>query len=150
MRSPAEIRRKTDAFWRNVMRATRLLMVGATVAALAGCVPHFAEVNDSPVILRVDSVAGSSGGTGSTGGSGIGNVLLSDVVTSTGGVFNDNATLTVEALSKNQNGPVLNPLNDVMIEQYHVRYLRTDGLNREGVDVPYSFNGSVQALVPAG
>ena len=131
------------------MRATRLLMVGVSLAALAGGTADFAEVNDSPVLLRVNSITGSTGGAGATGGSGIGAVLLSDVVTNNGGVFNDNATLTVEALSKNPNGPVLGSFNDVLIEQYRVRYFRTDGLDREGVDVPYSFTGSVQALVPA-
>jgi hypothetical protein len=132
------------------MRAARLLMVGASIAALAGCTPGFGRANDAPVLLRVNSITGSTGGGGTTGGSGIGSVLLSDVRTTEGGVFNDNATLTVESVVKNQNGPTLGPFSDVVIEQYRVRYLRTDALDREGVDVPYSFSGSVNILVPAG
>jgi hypothetical protein len=132
------------------MRAARLLMIGASIAALGGCTPDFGTANDAPVILRVDSITGSSGGGGTTGGSGIGQVLLSDVRTDTGSVFNDNATLTVENIPKNQNGPTLGPFNDVVIEQYRVRYVRTDGLNREGVEVPYSFSGTVNILVAAG
>jgi hypothetical protein len=124
-------------------------MIGASIAALGGCSPDFVTTNDAPVLLRVDSIVGSTGGGGTTGGSGIGSVLLSDVRTNDGGVFNDNATLTVENISKNQNGPTLGPFNDVVIDQYRVRYLRTDGLNREGIDVPYSFNGTVNILVPA-
>jgi len=131
------------------MRATRLLMVGASLAALAACTADYGEVNDSPVILRVNSIVGSTGGTGTGGGAGIGTVLLSDVRTDEGAVFNDNATLTVESIAKNQNGPVLGPVNDVLIEQYRVRYIRTDGLDREGVDVPYAFSGTVQVLVPS-
>jgi hypothetical protein len=132
------------------MRAARLLMVGASIAALAGCTPGFGRANDAPVLLRVNSITGSTGGGGTAGGSGIGSVLLSDVRTTEGGVFNDNATLTVESVFKNQNGPTLGPFSDVVIEQYRVRYLRTDALDREGVDVPYSFSGSVNILVPAG
>jgi len=133
------------------MRAASLLMVGASIAALTGCTPGFGTANDAPVLLRVNSIAGSTGGTGgTTGGSGISQVLLSDVRTDTGSVFNDNATLTVESVIKNQNGPTLGPFNDIVIEQYRVRYVRTDGLSREGVDIPYSFNGSVNVLVPAG
>jgi hypothetical protein len=132
------------------MRATRLLMIGASIAALAGCTPDFGTANDAPVLLRVDSIVGSTGGGGTTGGSGIGSVLLSDVRSNAGGVINDNATLTLESIIKNQNGPVVGPFNDVVIEQYRVRYLRTDGLNREGIEVPYSFNGTVNIIVAAG
>ena len=132
------------------MRAASFLMAGASIAALAGCTPDFGTANDAPVLLRVDNIVGSTGGGGTTGGSGIGSVLLSDVRTTTGGVFNDNATLTVESVVKNQNGPVLGPFNDVVLDQYRVRYLRTDGLNREGIEVPYSFSGTVNIIVPAG
>jgi hypothetical protein len=131
------------------MRATRLFMVAASIGVMVGCTPDFAQQNDSPVILRVSSISGSAGGSGSTGGSGIGSVLLSDVRTTTGSVFNDNATLTVQSIAKNQNSPTLGPLNDVILEEYSVRFRRTDGHEVEGVDVPYSFMGTVQILVPA-
>jgi hypothetical protein len=131
------------------MRATRLIMVGAAAAMLAGCTPEFARQDDSAVILRVTSVTTSTGGTtGATGGSGLGSVLLSDVRSDTGSVFNDNATISVESIAKNQNGPTLGTFNDVILEQYTVRFIRTDGLSREGVDVPYSFDGPLDLIVP--
>ena len=48
---------------------------------------------------------GEHRGGGTTGGSGIGSVLLSDVRTTTGGVFNDNATLTVESVREEPERP---------------------------------------------
>ncbi|MBW8712968.1 MAG: hypothetical protein JF632_02665 [Acidobacteria bacterium] len=33
--------------------------------------------------------------------------------------------------------------------QYHVRYVRSDGHNIEGVDVPYAFDGGLAATVSA-
>ncbi len=39
---------------------------------------------------------------------------------------------------------------DILVKQYRVRYIRSDGRNKEGVDVPYSFTGSMNVLVPVG
>ena len=40
--------------------------------------------------------------------------------------------------------------NEVTITRYHVSYLRADGRNTPGVDVPYAFDGAVTATVPVG
>jgi hypothetical protein len=40
--------------------------------------------------------------------------------------------------------------NDVQITRYVVRYTRSDGKNIEGVDVPYSFEGYLSALIKVG
>lgn len=37
--------------------------------------------------------------------------------------------------------------NDVVVERYVVTYSRTDGKNNEGIDIPYSFEGSMSARV---
>jgi hypothetical protein len=39
--------------------------------------------------------------------------------------------------------------NEVTITRYHVTFRRADGRNTPGVDVPYAFDGPVNALVPA-
>lgn len=38
---------------------------------------------------------------------------------------------------------------DIVVERYRVSYVRADGRNTPGVDVPHPFDGSVNFLVPA-
>jgi hypothetical protein len=38
--------------------------------------------------------------------------------------------------------------NDITVMRYVVSYIRADGRNTEGVDVPYSFEGNLSAVVP--
>lgn len=38
--------------------------------------------------------------------------------------------------------------NDIRVYRYRVRYIRTDGRNVEGVDVPYSYEGAMDVYVP--
>ncbi|NTU85440.1 MAG: hypothetical protein HGA45_39820 [Chloroflexales bacterium] len=38
----------------------------------------------------------------------------------------------------------------VIVEQYRVRYFRTDGRDVEGVDVPFSFSGGITTAVDIG
>jgi hypothetical protein len=39
------------------------------------------------------------------------------------------------------------PNNYITLTQYHVEYVRSDGRNTQGVDVPYAFDGAVTATV---
>ncbi len=39
-------------------------------------------------------------------------------------------------------------LNDITVTRYVVSYIRADGRNTEGVDVPYSFEGNISIVVP--
>lgn len=57
------------------------------------------------------------------------------------------ATFTVQPLDPE---PLLGTslYNDITVERYVVTYSRTDGKNNEGIDVPYSFEGSLSARVP--
>jgi hypothetical protein len=58
----------------------------------------------------------------------------------------DNIDVTVENRAKNPNVTASAP-NDVRIERYEVRYLRSDNRNVEGVDVPYRISGNVAVSV---
>jgi len=40
--------------------------------------------------------------------------------------------------------------NDIMVTRYVVSYSRADGNNQPGVDIPYSFEGSLSTLIPIG
>jgi hypothetical protein len=104
-----------------------------------------ARTGRAPVILVVDDMAASAGeDTDFTG------ILLSDVQTG-GGVFNDNGRASFRLTLKNP-GTIESPLapsalNDVTLTRYRVRYIRSDGRNTEGVDVPYSFDGGLTATI---
>jgi hypothetical protein len=126
------------------MKAACVLV--ACLSMVVACTPDFGEENQAPVLIRITDIEGESGGGGA--GSGVGTVLNSDV-SFEGSIFNDNATLNVANISKNQN-PALGPnrLNDVILERYEVQYVRSDGRDQEGVDVPYRITGPVNSLVP--
>jgi len=121
----------------------RLTLCVVPALLIAGCTPDFATKDQSQVFLRITKIVGQSGG----GQGQSGDVLISDVQPN----FNDNATLTVEALPKNQQGTLTpSPVNDVILERYEVHWVRSDGRNVEGVDVPYSFSGAMATIVPIG
>jgi hypothetical protein len=123
----------------------RLGWVALATLTLAGCGGDFAENSTAPVILRMIDVAADSGADDQEEWS---DVLLSDVVTN-GSVFNDNARLSFDVLAKNPNfvDPNDRTMSDVMLERYQVQYLRSDGHNVEGVDVPFRITGGLSGAV---
>ena len=122
-------------------------LVGVIIAALASAsCGEVARTGRSPVILVVDNIGASAGG-----GTQFSAFLLSDVLTS-GSVINDSGRATLSTALKNPGyaaaplGPT--QLNTVVIDRYHVRFVRADGRNTQGVDVPFSFDGGSTATVP--
>jgi hypothetical protein len=77
-----------------------------------------------------------------------GSNLNSDVATDTGGQFNDLGQVELSLAMKDPTS-VTPPTtaNFITINRYHVRYVRADGRNTQGVDVPYAFDGAVTATV---
>jgi hypothetical protein len=122
-------------FRRKAMKAAVGVMSAcALVVGLSGCVPGYVRENDSPVLFRIASING-------------GDTVTSDVSVAT----TETVTLTLAVRPKN-------PLNEnvpqiaeaVFVEQYRVRYFRTDGRDVEGVDVPFSFSGALTTVVDIG
>jgi hypothetical protein len=101
----------------------------AVVAALMlpGCVPGYVKDNDSPVLLLFVAVNG-------------GNTVISDVSILTA----DAAQVSLAVRAKNPKGPTaaIIPMH-VALDQYAVRFFRTDGRDVEGQDVPYSFSSAM-------
>jgi hypothetical protein len=138
---------------RNVTRGASL---AALVVATASC-GNVVRSSRSPVMLVVGSlVATPGGGTGSPS-----SVLASSVInlittpapctsaTPCRVVFNDVGSASIAVVMKDVTvTPTTN--NQVTISGYHVEYVRSDGLNRPGVDVPYPFDGAVTVTIPAG
>lgn len=100
--------------------------------------------------LIVDALEAASGAeSGQFGGD-----LESDVVTvvnGTGTVVQDLGRVTLSLALKDPgpagspNAP--SPNNTITVNRYRVRYIRSDGRNTPGVDVPYGFDGAVTVTV---
>jgi hypothetical protein len=86
----------------------------------------------------------------------MGGTLNSDVLTIVDDVptiFNDVAEATFTLGLKNQGpgAPTAPSQNQfITIDRYRVQFMRTDGRNTPGVDVPHGFDGSLTATVGSG
>jgi hypothetical protein len=85
--------------------------------------------------------------TNLVGGPQTDNTVESDVISDDGTVFTDVAEVTLQLQMKDPNGLGPSPVNSITLTQYRVEYVRSDGRNVEGVDVPFSFTSGVTATV---
>ena len=127
--------------------AAALLLPG--MAAFSGCTTQQTQ-GASPSILILDSIFAASGAEPDV----FSGELSSDVVTK-GGVFEDLMEVTLRTALKDP-GSQANPnvpttTNWITVTRYRVRYVRTDGRNVPGVDVPHPFEGGISlTALPAG
>jgi len=143
----------------NIIRLAGLVVAAAAAASCGDVVRQ----GSSPVYLVIDQLQGIRGAaTVSQPAS----TLVSDVITNVISpapcsatspcptIFGDNGTVTLRAPLKDiGNGAApLSPTtnNEITITQYHVEYIRADGRNVQGVDVPFAFDGAVTGTIPAG
>ncbi len=110
----------------------------------------------SPGYLVIDSLTAASGAQSNT----FSNVLASDVITlvKVEGVFvptifEDPGRVALRVQLKDIGNDITptapTPNNDITITSYHVTYIRADGRNTPGVDVPYGFDGAATGTVPS-
>jgi hypothetical protein len=142
----------TEVHAMNAVRSTgwagRVARIAATVALLAPIVNCTSRqlAGTSPAYLIMDSLLAAPGAEpDSFSGS-----LASDVLTN-GGIFADNAQVTLRVALKDP-GSVTTPnqpttMNFITVTRYSVRFLRSDGRNTAGVDVPHPFDGGVTFTV---
>jgi len=71
----------------------------------------------------------------------------SDVVADTGTVFTDVGSATLQLVMKDPGGPAPSPVSAITVTQYHVEYIRSDGRNTPGVDVPFPFSGGTSVTI---
>jgi hypothetical protein len=128
--------------WRKAMKAMKLAAPLAIAAGLlsSSCVPAFVQNSDADVILRIVSLAGQPGSEDLDAGP----VLFSDTCCA---IINDNIEINVDSVLKNANSPTVNAFSDITLERYEVRYLRSDGRNVEGVDVPFHITGPLASTL---
>ena len=132
----------------------------AVIALVAGSVScgDVVRQDRAPVLVVVDTMEAASGADpGTTTG-----FLLSDVQTlveqqvdgatvRVPTIFNDVGQATMRIIPKDAgNGAVSlspSPWNSVTINRYHISFVRADGRNTPGVDVPFPVDGAVTATV---
>jgi hypothetical protein len=92
--------------------------------------------------LVINQLQGSPGGAGA-----FSNVLQSNVNTPAADQGQASFTLALKDPGSSDNLNTPTPNNFITITQYHVEFVRSDGRNVQGVDVPYAFDGGVTATV---
>jgi hypothetical protein len=143
------------AFFRQ--RLVPISLAGLAAVASASC-GEVARTGRAPVQIVLDNIQAASGANPGE----FGTVLYSDVLTlveeTVNGetvriptIFSDTGTARMRLILKNQSnlGSPTGPteINSVTITRYRVRFLRSDGRNTPGVDVPYGFDGAVTATI---
>ncbi len=137
---------------------TRLLTAALVVATSVSC-GNVVRDSRASVLIVVDSLLAAPGNKPSQ----LGSTLLSDVITNVTApppcapatpcptIFDDIGSVTMHTVPKDIGTPATpttpSSNSDITITQYHVEYIRADGLNRPGVDVPFGFDGAVTGTV---
>jgi hypothetical protein len=138
---------RTKAVW-----GPRIALAGAVLLSLvlSSCSQSI-RTGQSPVYLILTSLQGAKGGGANANT--FSSSLASDVVTlvpaltGTPTYFADLGQATLQLQVKDQGGTAPTPANAITLTQYHVKYMRTDGRNVQGVDVPYEFDGGLGVTV---
>jgi len=105
-----------------------------SIVGASGCAPDYVTGSTAPVLLLIGAIHG-------------GQVLESDVRDSTGAICADTVNVALAVRSKNPLATTIVVPEHVLVQQYEVRYLRTDGRGTEGLDVPYSYRGPIASEV---
>jgi hypothetical protein len=128
------------------MKARAIVRFAVLVLAIfvASCTAAVKEGTGTSFLI-IENLTASAGGDDEDSG-----FLLSDVVTG-GGVINDSGIATLR-LGLKDPGPASSPTaatqnQFITIDRYHIRYVRADGRNVQGVDVPYEFDGACTVTV---
>jgi hypothetical protein len=135
----------------NYLRSTRVGRLAGLAAVAALLVPSISCTSQqnsgtSPAYLIVSSLLAAPGAEPDK----LSGNLASDVLTK-GGLFADHATVLMELALKDPgstNVPAKpTTTNFITVTRYHVEYMRSDGKNTPGVDVPFPFDGGVTFTV---
>jgi len=141
---------------------TRTLTAGALSAMLVASSACTSAVrNDSASsYLIIDTLQAAAGVKPDTFGGNLSSDVLTNVKKDIGGtqvlvptIFEDIGQATFR-LGMKDPGTTATPTapssaNFITITQYHVNYVRSDGRNTPGVDVPYPFDGAITLTVGA-
>jgi hypothetical protein len=131
------------AVWGGRVSGVLMLLTLALGSASCGDVTRQGTGSSYLIINQLDAATGAEPNrfTGT---------LNSDVVTVVDDVptiFNDFARARMSLGMKDVGITKPSTNNFITVNRYHVRYVRSDGRNTPGVDVPYPFDGAVTATI---
>lgn len=134
---------RSKAVWGSRIR----LAVALAGALLLTSCSEAIRSGQSPAYLTMLSLQGASGVAGSFGA-----VLQSDVLnvnptTGAQSIAPDRGQASMQLVLKDPLGSAPSAANAITITQYHVEYIRSDGRNTQGVDVPFAFDGAVTVTI---
>jgi len=123
------------------------LGIAAMVLLSASCSSAVRQGTGSSylVITTLTGARGDAGEFGTTLSSDV--LTVVDAATGETTIFGDRGQAQFELQMKDPNGLGPSPVNAITITQYHVEYIRSDGRNTPGVDVPYPFDGAITVTV---
>jgi hypothetical protein len=125
-----------------------MALLAALSLGVAGCGLGVGTDDKAAVLMRIVSIEAQAGGMGDEFAS----TLQSDVLwvspsTGTASIYPDIGKVTIGVWPKNPGLEQLSAYNNVILERYEVKYLRSDGRNTQGVDVPFTISGPLSATV---
>ncbi len=133
----------TKAVWGRAVRVT----IAAVALGSVSC-GELTREGQSPAYLVIQSLEGAPGNAPEA----FGGSLDSDV-SAAGGVLPDFGQVTLAVRLKDPGAPTApnapSPNNAITVNRYHVTFIRADGRNTPGVDVPYAFDGAFTITVTA-
>ncbi|HUF25110.1 MAG TPA: hypothetical protein VMN81_13345 [Vicinamibacterales bacterium] len=124
----------------HIINATIVVALAAGAAGAAACTSTVRQGTGNSYLI-IDSLRGFSGATGADTGT----RLNSDVITKDG-VIADGGLVAFRVGLKDPLAPT-STNNSVTVNRYTVRYIRADGRNTPGVDVPFPFDGALTMTV---
>ena len=116
------------------------------MAALPGC-SDAVRGGDGSSFLTITALQGGAGTGGTLGAVLNSDVLNVDPTTKNQSIAADRGQVGFQLQMKDVNGAGPSPNNAITITQYHVEYVRSDGHNVQGVDVPFAFDGAVTITI---
>jgi hypothetical protein len=134
----------TRSFSLIIGRRAALAFAAAAALATAACGDKVLQGKGSSYLV-IDQLAAATGAKAET----FSTVLQSDVLTK-GGVLEDLGKVTLHIAMKDVSlttGTEPTANNVITVNRYHVDFIRSDGRNTQGVDVPYSVDGAVTGTV---
>jgi hypothetical protein len=138
---------------RKAVWGARIAIAGALLGALLAATSCGKQTRQGQAssYLVLNTLEGASGSSGTFSGVLSSDVLNVDPQTHTQSIAADTGrasfslALKDPGSSTSPNSPT--PNNFITITQYHVEYVRSDGRNTPGVDVPYAFDGALTVTV---
>ena len=127
-------------------RRAAVALATAAVLATTACGDKVLQGKGSSYLV-IDQLAAASGAKSGT----FDTVLQSDVQTK-GGVLEDLGRVTLHIAMKDvtvTTGTEPTPNNAITVSRYHIDFVRADGRNTPGVDVPYSVDGAATGTITA-